>query len=180
MSYESTKKSEFHRLLETYLKKYDLSMEDLDKLKGTTMRIHVDRSLAKPTWFPTSYIEKQRRALEMTRQASTVMMAGGAQQISRDEFVVPIHVHDSIYMMDFDPVEKAIYTTNAIESVNGVIRKFTRNRKQYPNSDSAVKLIWLAISEASKKWTMPIVGWKQALNHFAILFEGRMPAKLND
>lgn len=75
-------------------------------------------------------------------------------------------------------IRRAIYTTNAIESVNSVIRKFTRNRKQYPNGDSAVKLIYLAISEAAKKWTMPIVGWKQALNHFAILFEGRLPLNL--
>jgi putative transposase len=84
-------------------------------------------------------------------------------------------------MFEFPPaIRKAVYTTNAIESVNSVIRKFTRNRKQYPSADSAVKLIWLAIGEASKKWTMPITGWKQALNHFAVLFEGRMPAKLND
>jgi transposase-like protein len=81
-------------------------------------------------------------------------------------------------MFDSPPaIRKAIYTTNVIESVNGVIRKFTRNRKQYPSADSAVKLIYLAISEASKKWTMPIPGWKQALNHFAILFEGRIPPK---
>jgi putative transposase len=84
-----------------------------------------------------------------------------------------------VAMFEFPPaIRKAIYTTNVIESVNSVIRKFTRSRKQYPNADSAVKLVYLAISEASKKWTMPIVGWKQALNHFAILFEGRMPAKL--
>jgi transposase-like protein len=42
-----------------------------------------------------------------------------------------------------------------------------------------VKLVFLAIREASKKWTMLIVGWKQALNHFATLFEGRLPASLN-
>lgn len=76
------------------------------------------------------------------------------------------------------PIRKAIYTTNAIESVNSVIRKFTRNRKQYPNRDSALKLIYMAINEASKKWTMPIRNWKQALNHFAIMFEGRMPKQL--
>jgi putative transposase len=88
---------------------------------------------------------------------------------------------DIVAMFDFPPaIRKAIYTTNAIESVNSVIRKFTRNRKQYPNADSAVKLIFLAIAEAAKKWRMPIVGWKQALNHFAILFEGRLPAKLNN
>jgi transposase-like protein len=86
---------------------------------------------------------------------------------------------DICAMFEFPPeIRKAIYTTNAIESVNSAIRKFTRNRKQYPSADSAVKLIYLAIAEASKRWTMPIVGWKQALNHFAILFEGRLPLNL--
>ena len=76
-------------------------------------------------------------------------------------------------------IRKATYTTNVIESVNSVIRKFTRNRKQYPNRESALKLIYMAIHEASKKWTMPIPKWKEALNHFAILFEGRLPKKMN-
>ena len=81
-----------------------------------------------------------------------------------------------VSMFEFPrPIRKAIYTTNAIESINSVIRKFTRNRKQYPNCDSALKLIYMAIHEASKKWTMPIPHWKAALNHFAIVFEGRMP-----
>ena len=88
---------------------------------------------------------------------------------------------DIVAMYEFPPaIRRAIYTTNAIESVNGVIRKFTRNRKQYPSADSAVKLIYLAIGEASRRWTMPIVGWKQALNHFAILFEGRLPPQGRD
>jgi putative transposase len=83
---------------------------------------------------------------------------------------------DIITLFDFPPpIRKAIYTTNAIESVNSVIRKFTRNRKIYPNEESALKIVYMAISEASRKWTMPIHHWKQALNHFAILFEGRMP-----
>lgn len=81
-----------------------------------------------------------------------------------------------ITIFDFPPaIRKAIYTTNAIESVNSVIRKFTRNRKIYPNEASALKLVFMAIREASKKWTKAIHHWKQALNHFAILFEGRMP-----
>jgi len=83
---------------------------------------------------------------------------------------------DIITLFDFPPpIRKAIYTTNAIESVNSVIRKFTKNRKIYPNEQSALKLIYMAIHEASKKWTMPIHHWKPALNHFAILYEGRMP-----
>jgi transposase-like protein len=88
---------------------------------------------------------------------------------------------DIITLFEFPAaIRKAIYTTNAIESVNSVIRKFTRNRKQYPSAESALKLVYLAIHEASKKWTMPIVGWKAALNHFAIVFEGRMPTRPTD
>ena len=83
---------------------------------------------------------------------------------------------DIITLFDFPPpIRKAIYTTNAIESVNSVIRKFTRNRKIYPNEESALKIVYMAIREASRKWTLPIHHWKQALNHFAILFENRMP-----
>ena len=83
---------------------------------------------------------------------------------------------DIITLFDYPPaIRKAIYTTNAIESVNSVIRKFTRNRKIYPNEDSALKIVFMAIREASRKWTLPIRHWKQALNHFAILFEDRLP-----
>ena len=83
---------------------------------------------------------------------------------------------DIITLFDFPPpIRKAIYTTNAIESVNSVIRKFTKNRKIYPNEGSALKLIYMAIHEASKKWTMPIHHWKPALNHFAIMYEDRLP-----
>ena len=83
---------------------------------------------------------------------------------------------DIITLFDCPPeIRKAIYTTNAIESVNSVIRKFTRNRKIYPNAESALKHVYMAIQEASRKWTKPIHHWKQALNHFAILFENRLP-----
>jgi putative transposase len=83
---------------------------------------------------------------------------------------------DIATLFDYSPpIRRAIYTTNAIESVNSVIRKFTRNRKIYPNEDSALKLIYMAIREASGRWTMPVRRWKEALNHFAILFEDRMP-----
>ncbi len=83
---------------------------------------------------------------------------------------------DIITLFDFPPeIRRVIYTTNAIESVNSTIRKFTKNRKIYPNEESALKLIYMAIMESSKRWTRPIKYWKQALNHFAILFEDRLP-----
>jgi putative transposase len=71
-------------------------------------------------------------------------------------------------------IRKAIYTTNAIESLNSVIRKATRKRKFFPTDDSAKKVIYLAIEAASKKWTMPIRNWKPALNRFMIMFEDRL------
>jgi len=71
-------------------------------------------------------------------------------------------------------IRKAIYTTNAIESLNSVIRKATKKRKVFPTDDSARKVIYLAIQAASKKWTMPIRNWKAALNRFMIEFEDRL------
>ena len=72
-------------------------------------------------------------------------------------------------------IRKAIYTTNAIESLNMSLRKVTKNRGSFPNDESAFKLLYLALRNIAKKWTMPIRDWKSALNQFAILFEGRMP-----
>lgn len=89
--------------------------------------------------------------------------------------------HDIVTLFDFPPaIRKVIYTTNAIESVNSVIRKFTKNRKIYPNEQSALKLIYMAIREASKKWTRSIQHWKQALNHFAVMYEDRMPESVSN
>ena len=71
-------------------------------------------------------------------------------------------------------IRKAIYTTNAIESLNSVIRKALKKRKLFPTDDSAKKVVYLAIQNASKKWTMPIRNWKSALNRFMIQFEDRL------
>lgn len=73
-----------------------------------------------------------------------------------------------------EDIRKAIYTTNAIESLNSVIRKAIKKRKVFPTDDSAKKVVYLAIMDASKKWTMPIRNWKTALNRFMITFEDRL------
>ena len=75
-------------------------------------------------------------------------------------------------------IRKAIYTTNAIESLNSVIRKATKQRKVFPTNQSAMKVVYLAINAASKKWTMPIRHWKLALNRFTIEFGERVTAYL--
>jgi len=73
-----------------------------------------------------------------------------------------------------EDIRKAIYTTNAIESLNSVIRKAIKKRKLFPTDDSARKVVYLAIMDASKKWSMPIRHWKSALNRFMIEFEDRL------
>lgn len=78
-------------------------------------------------------------------------------------------------LFEYPPeIRKAIYTTNAIESLNSVIRSATKRRKLFPNDESAMKVIYLAISQAAKKWTMPIQNWRLALNRFMIEFGERI------
>ncbi|AEF81367.1 transposase, Mutator family [Leadbettera azotonutricia ZAS-9] len=67
-------------------------------------------------------------------------------------------------------IRKAIYTTNAIESLNYQLRKVTKNRSTFPNDDAIFKILYLAIRNASEKWTMPVRDWGMALNQFAIIF----------
>ena len=71
-------------------------------------------------------------------------------------------------------IRRVIYTTNAIESMNMSLRKVTKNRGSFPTDDAVFKLLYLALMNITKKWSMPIQHWKQAMNHFAILFEDRM------
>jgi putative transposase len=68
-----------------------------------------------------------------------------------------------------DGIRKVIYTTNAIESANRQIRKIIKNKGVFPDDKSIQKIIFLALTNASKKWTMPIRDWNSALNQFAIL-----------
>jgi len=86
------------------------------------------------------------------------------------------HWPNLITLFDYPAdIRKVIYTTNAIESLNSVIRKSIKTRKLFPNDQSATKVIYLAIQAASKKWTMPIRNWSAALNRFMIEFPDRMP-----
>ena len=78
-----------------------------------------------------------------------------------------------------EDIRKAIYTTNAIESLNSVIRKAIKKRKIFPSDDSARKMIYLAIKDASKKWTMPIRNWRVAMSRFMIEFEERLEKHIN-
>ena len=72
-------------------------------------------------------------------------------------------------------IRKVIYTTNTIESLNMSLRKVTKARGSFPNDEAVSKLLYLALRNIAKKWTMPVHAWKDALNRFAIIYENRLP-----
>ena len=82
--------------------------------------------------------------------------------------VIPLFAHPP-------EIRKVIYTTNAIESLNMSLRKVTKARGSFPNDEAVSKLLYLALRNIAKKWTMPLNNWKDALNRFAILYENRLP-----
>jgi putative transposase len=83
--------------------------------------------------------------------------------------VIPLFAHPP-------EIRKIIYTTNAIESLNMSLRKVTKARGSFPNDEAVSKLLYLALRNIAKKWTMPVHAWKDALNRFAIIYENRLPA----
>jgi len=74
------------------------------------------------------------------------------------------------YPMD---IRKVIYTTNAIESLNRSLRKVIKTKAVFPDEESVFKLMYLAMNNIAKRWNRPIMNWRAALSHFAILFPGR-------
>jgi transposase-like protein len=71
-------------------------------------------------------------------------------------------------------IRKIIYTTNLIENLNGKIRKYTKNKMSFPTDDAVLKSVYLALREATKKWSMPIQNWGLILNQFLAIFENRV------
>ena len=77
---------------------------------------------------------------------------------------------------DYPPaIRKAVYTTNAVESLNYSLRRIVKDKGAFPNDEAIFKLLWLGLREASKKWKRPIRDWKAALNQFVIPYGDRVP-----
>lgn len=76
-------------------------------------------------------------------------------------------------------IRRVIYTTNSIEAVHRQFRKLTKTKGGFPNEDSLLKLLYLGVQNASKKWTMPIQSWNITLSQLAIFFEGRLDSVLD-
>ena len=71
-------------------------------------------------------------------------------------------------------IRKIIYTTNVIESFNPSLRKFTANKKVFPNDDAATKSIYLALMQIKSKWSKARFNWAQIYNQLNIHFEDRL------
>lgn len=71
-------------------------------------------------------------------------------------------------------IRKIIYTTNLIENLNGKIRKYTKNKLSFPTDDAVMKSVYLAVREATKKWSMPIRNWGIVLNQFLTICNQRV------
>ena len=85
----------------------------------------------------------------------------------------------SVYFKYPQDIRRVIYTTNSIEAVHRQFRKLTKTKGGFPNEDSLLKLLYMGIQNASKKWTMPIHGWNITLSQLAIFFEGRLDGVLD-
>lgn len=84
------------------------------------------------------------------------------------ERIVPFFAHPP-------EIRRVIYTTNAIESTNMSLRKIIKTRGSFRTDEAALKLIYLALQNITKRWTMPVKDWRAALNRFAIQYDERMP-----
>jgi len=85
----------------------------------------------------------------------------------------------SLYFQYPEDIRRVIYTTNIIESVHRQFRTLTKTKGAFPNDDSLLKLLFMGIQNAQKKWTMPIRNWSLTLSQLSIIFEGRLGKALN-
>ena len=85
----------------------------------------------------------------------------------------------SVYFKYPEDIRRVIYTTNAIEAIHRQFRKLTKTKGAFPNENSLMKLLYMGIQNASKKWTMPIHNWNLTLSQLSIYFEGRLDSVLD-
>ena len=132
-----------------------------------------------------SYKDRRELANDLKRIYSSMTLKDGEDELSKfaekwDATYPSIsrkwskNWENLITLFDYPTeIRKIIYTTNAVESLNSVIRKSIRNRKIFPNDNAAFKVIYLAVKQASTKWTMPLREWAPAMNRFLIEYEDR-------
>ncbi|EBX7067563.1 IS256 family transposase [Salmonella enterica subsp. enterica serovar Virchow] len=144
--------------------------------------IHMVRnSLKYVAWKDYKAVTSGRKMVYQAPTEEAALMAMDAFAKVRDDKYPQIskswraHRENLNTLFSYPPdIRKAIYTTNAIESLNCVIRAAIKKRKVFPTDDSVRKVIYLAIKDASKKWSMPIQNWRLAMSRFIIEFGDRL------
>lgn len=144
--------------------------------------IHMVRnSLKYVSWKDYKAVTSGLKTVYQTPTEEAALMAMDAFAKVRDDKYPQIskswraHRENLNTLFSYPPdIRKAIYTTNAIESLNCVIRAAIKKRKVFPTDDSVRKVIYLAIKDASKKWSMPIQNWRLAMSRFIIEFGDRL------
>lgn len=141
----------------------------------------VRNSLKYVDWKDYKAVTSGRKTVYQAPAEDAVLMAMDAFAKVRDDKYPQIskswraHRENLNTLFSYPPdIRKAIYTTNAIESLNCVIRAAIKKRKVFPTDDSVRKVIYLAIEDASKKWSMPIQNWRLAMSRFIIEFGDRL------
>jgi putative transposase len=74
-------------------------------------------------------------------------------------------------------IRRVIYTTNALESVHARLRKIIKTRGHFPHDEAATKLLWLALRNITRRWTMPVRPWREAMAQFALLYPERFAVR---
>lgn len=119
------------------------------------------------------YRATTREAAETALEAFAEQWDGVAPLISR---LWRTHWDHLTAFFDYPPeIRRVIYTTNAIESIQAQLRKVTKKHGAFPTHDSVRKVLYLALTKASERWTMPIREWPNALYHLSLAFPGRVP-----
>ncbi|EKM1324997.1 IS256 family transposase [Salmonella enterica subsp. enterica serovar Infantis] len=144
--------------------------------------IHMVRnSLKYVAWKDYKAVTSGRKMVYQAPTEEAALMAMDAFAKVRDDKYPQIskswraHRENLNTLFSYPPdIRKAIYTTNAIESLNCVIRAAIKKRKVFPTDDSVRKVIYLAIKDASKKWSMPIQNWRLAMSRFINEFGDRL------
>jgi putative transposase len=116
--------------------------------------------------------EQAKAALEVFEHQWNTQFPAIAQAWRRNwDRIIPIFDYPA-------EIRRAIYTTNVIESLNYTLKKVVKTRGAFPDQDSLFKVLYLAIHNAQKDWTMPIRDWKPALNWFATIFGDRLTDRM--
>ena len=67
-------------------------------------------------------------------------------------------------------IRKIIYTTNIIENINRIIRKYTKTKCSLPNDQAVEKVVYLALMQIQRKWSQPQDDWATMLVNFIDIF----------